>query len=69
MTITEAIKEAIWLKGLMGEISEDLHDSIIYCDSQSVIFLTKYQMFPREQSTLMCDIILFGILLLVVKLL
>ena len=48
MAITEAIKEVIWLKGFMGEISEDLHDNTVYCDSQSAIFLTKDQMFHER---------------------
>ncbi|KAG8485645.1 hypothetical protein CXB51_018863 [Gossypium anomalum] len=45
MAITEACKEAIWLKGLFSELNEDLQISTVFCDSQSVIFLTKDQMF------------------------
>ena len=45
MTITKDIKKAIWLKRLMGEISEDLYDS---CDNQSAIFLTKDQIFHER---------------------
>ncbi|KAG8479016.1 hypothetical protein CXB51_029921 [Gossypium anomalum] len=48
MAITEACKEAIWLKGLFSEINEDLQISTIFCDSQSVIFLTKDQMFHER---------------------
>ena len=48
MAITEAIKEALWLKGLFGELS--LHQGVItiYCDSQSAIHLTKDQMYHER---------------------
>ncbi|KAG8498902.1 hypothetical protein CXB51_005261 [Gossypium anomalum] len=48
MAITEACKEAIWLKGLFSELNEDLQISTIFCDSQSAIFLTKDQMFHER---------------------
>ncbi|KAG8473150.1 hypothetical protein CXB51_035082 [Gossypium anomalum] len=48
MTITEACKEAIWLKGLFSELNEDLQTSTVFCDSQSAIFLTKDQMFHER---------------------
>ncbi|KAG8503781.1 hypothetical protein CXB51_001898 [Gossypium anomalum] len=48
MAITEACKEAIWLKGLFSELNEDLQISTVFCDSQSVIFLTKDQMFHER---------------------
>ncbi|KAG8498774.1 hypothetical protein CXB51_005214 [Gossypium anomalum] len=48
MAITEACKEAIWLKGLFSELNEDLQISTIFCDSQSAIFLTKDQMFHKR---------------------
>ena len=38
--ITEACKEAFWLKGLFSELSKDLHVSKVFCSSQSDIFLT-----------------------------
>ena len=41
MAIKKACKEAIWLKGLFGELSENLQITIVFCDSQSAIFLTK----------------------------
>ncbi|KAG8496781.1 hypothetical protein CXB51_008001 [Gossypium anomalum] len=53
MAITEACKEAIWLKGLFSELNEDLQISTVFCDSQSAIFLTKIKCFMREQNTLM----------------
>ncbi|PHT55204.1 Retrovirus-related Pol polyprotein from transposon TNT 1-94 [Capsicum baccatum] len=39
MAIIEALKEAIWLKSLFGELSKDLQITMVFCDSQSVIFL------------------------------
>ncbi|KAG8503958.1 hypothetical protein CXB51_002230 [Gossypium anomalum] len=48
MAITEACKEAIWLKGLFSKLNEDLQISTIYCNSQSAIFLTKDQMFHER---------------------
>ncbi|KAG8498673.1 hypothetical protein CXB51_004985 [Gossypium anomalum] len=48
MAITEACKEAIWLKGLFSELNEDLQISTVFCDSQSAIFLTKDLMFHER---------------------
>ncbi|KAG8496806.1 hypothetical protein CXB51_007977 [Gossypium anomalum] len=46
MAITEACKEAIWLK---GHVSEDLQISTVFCDSQSAIFFrTKDQRFHER---------------------
>ncbi|KAG8483204.1 hypothetical protein CXB51_022209 [Gossypium anomalum] len=44
MAITEACKEAVWLKGLF-KLNEDFQISTVFCDSQSAIFLIKDQMF------------------------
>ena len=45
MTITEAVKEIICLRGLVENL--DLHQDVttIFCDSQSVKHLTKHQMY------------------------
>ena len=45
MVVTETCKAALWLKGLFEELSDQLHINTLFCDSQSVIFLTKYHMF------------------------
>ncbi|KAK3010795.1 hypothetical protein RJ639_011899 [Escallonia herrerae] len=42
---TEAVKEAIWLKGLVGDLGLKQESSTVYCNSQSAIHLTKNQMF------------------------
>ena len=36
------------MKGLFGELSDWFQISTLFCNSQSVIFLTKYQMFHER---------------------
>ena len=66
MAITEAIKETIWLKGLFGELCNDLKLMALFCDNQSAIFLTKDQMFHERTKHIevrchfMCDVIARG---------
>ena len=48
MAVTETCKEAFWLKGLFGELSDQLQISTLFCNSQSAIFLTKYHMFHER---------------------
>ena len=45
MAATEAVKEAMWMRGLLGELSLGHKEITVYCDSQSAIHLTKDQMF------------------------
>jgi hypothetical protein len=45
MAVTEGFKEAIWLKGLFGELDNSRNVTTVFCDNQSAIFLTKDQMF------------------------
>ena len=45
MAIIEAFKEAIWLQGLFGELSDNVKIITVNYDSQSAIYLTKDQMF------------------------
>ena len=42
-TAAEAIKEVIWLKGMLKELGVDKNLVVIHCDSQSVICLSKNQ--------------------------
>ncbi|KAL5576689.1 hypothetical protein UlMin_018388 [Ulmus minor] len=45
---TESVKEAMWLKGLVGELG-CVHDKVeVFCDNQSSIHLTKNQMFHER---------------------
>ena len=48
MAVTEAIKEALWLRCLFGELSLHQEVTTIYCDSQSAIYLTKDQMYHER---------------------
>ena len=48
MAVTEAIKEAIWLRGLLGELSMDHGVTVVHCDSQSAIHLTKDSMYHER---------------------
>jgi hypothetical protein len=41
MAINEACKEVVWLKGLFAELCGDDSYIKLFCDSQSVIYLTK----------------------------
>ena len=43
MAITEAVKEAIWLRGLLGDFGNIQKNIKVFCDNQSVIFLAKNQ--------------------------
>jgi hypothetical protein len=48
MTINEAYKEAVWLKGLFSELCGDDFCIKLFCDSQSAIYLTKDQIFHER---------------------
>ena len=43
MAVVEAIKEAIWIHGLIRDLGVDQKQVELHCDSQSVIYLAKYQ--------------------------
>ena len=48
MTLVEACKESVWLKGLFTELCEDDSCINLFYDSQSAICLTKDQMFHER---------------------
>ena len=48
MAIAEACKESVWLKGLYAELCGDNSCITLFCDSQSVIYLTKDHMFHER---------------------
>jgi hypothetical protein len=48
MTIVEAWKESIWLKGLYAELYGDDSCINLFSDSQSAIYLTTDQMFHKR---------------------
>ncbi|GKV37057.1 hypothetical protein SLEP1_g45126 [Rubroshorea leprosula] len=48
MAITEAIKEALWLKGLVSDLGVEKNEMMVFCDSQSAIHLTKNTMYHER---------------------
>ena len=48
IALTEAAKEAIWLKGLLIELKVLEHEVVIYSDSQSAIHLCKNPVFHER---------------------
>ena len=48
MAATEAIKEAIWLRGLTDELGFKSDDITVHCDNQSAIHLMKNPMFHEK---------------------
>ena len=45
MAVSEAVKEAVWLKGFFGELSENLKVEEVFCDNQGAVLLSKDRMF------------------------
>ena len=43
MVATEVVKEAIWLKGLLGDFGVIQENIAVFCDNQSAIFLVNNQ--------------------------
>jgi hypothetical protein len=48
ITVCDACKEVVWLKGLYIKLSGDTSCIDLFCDSQSVIYHTKDQMFHER---------------------
>ena len=48
VALTEAMKEAIWLKGIINELKIECCSVRLYCDSQSAIHLSKNSMFHER---------------------
>nr|GEV66438.1 retrovirus-related Pol polyprotein from transposon TNT 1-94 [Tanacetum cinerariifolium] len=49
MALTEAVKEIIWLKGLLIELGVNLRSVVINCDNQSAIHLSRNAMFHERK--------------------
>ena len=45
MAVTEAIKEALWLRGLLEDLGIAQETIQVYCDSMSAIYLAKNQVY------------------------
>ena len=48
MAATKAVKEALWLKGLVGDLGVSQNEITAFCDSQSAIHLIKNQMYHKR---------------------
>ncbi|GKD96258.1 hypothetical protein Tco_1380155, partial [Tanacetum coccineum] len=48
MAMTEGIKEAIWLKGLVGDLGMQHDQAVVHCDSQSAIHLSRNQVYHER---------------------
>ncbi|CAM8877995.1 unnamed protein product [Rhodiola kirilowii] len=48
MAITEAVKEVLWLKGIMSELGHGQRCIKVHSDSQRVIHLSKHQVFHER---------------------
>ncbi|GJQ97915.1 retrotransposon protein, putative, ty1-copia subclass [Tanacetum coccineum] len=48
MALTEAVKEAIWLKGLLEELGEELNTVAVNCDNQGAIHLSRNHVFHER---------------------
>nr|GEW16673.1 retrovirus-related Pol polyprotein from transposon TNT 1-94 [Tanacetum cinerariifolium] len=48
MALSEAVKEAIWLKGLLKELSVELNIVVVNCDNQNAIHLSRNHVFHER---------------------
>ena len=60
MAMTEAMKEAIWLQGLLDDLGVEQDLLEINCDSMSAIYLARTRSIMHGRSTSTSGFILFG---------
>jgi hypothetical protein len=48
ISLTEAVKEAIWLHGFLGDLGIEQVDRVVFCDNQSAIYLAKDEKFHER---------------------
>ena len=60
MAMTEAMKETIWLQGLLDDLGIEHDLWKITCDSMSAIYLVKNEVYHARTNTLMSSFTLFG---------
>nr|GEW23800.1 retrotransposon protein, putative, Ty1-copia subclass [Tanacetum cinerariifolium] len=54
MALTEAVKEAIWLRELLEELGVELNTVAVNCDNQGAIHLSRNHVFMKGLSTSIC---------------
>ena len=48
VALTKAVKEALWVKGMISELGLAQKMFMVHCDNQSAIYLTKNTMFHER---------------------
>ena len=48
IALTEVVKEALWLRGIARELKLQDHVIIVHCDNQSVVHLSKNQVYHER---------------------
>lgn len=48
IAVTEAIKEATWMRGIISELGISQEQITVYCDNQSAIHLSKHQVYHER---------------------
>ena len=48
VALIEAMKEALWVKGMIGELELAQKTLVVHCDNQSAIYLTRNTMFHER---------------------
>jgi hypothetical protein len=48
MSLTEAMKEAIWLHGFLGDLGIEQVDRVVFCDNQIAIYFAKHKKFHER---------------------
>jgi hypothetical protein len=48
MSLTKAVKEAIWLHGFLGDLGIEQVDCVVFCHNQSAIHLAKDEKFHER---------------------
>jgi hypothetical protein len=46
--MAKAVKEAIWLRGLVSDLRLQQDETVVFCDNHSAIHLTKNQMYHER---------------------
>jgi len=63
MALTVAVREAIWLQGLMNDLGIEQDFLRVHCDNMSAIYLAKNHSIMRERSILMSGTTLYEMFL------
>ena len=63
IALTEAVKEAIWLQGLMDDLRMRQNFMKVHCDSINIMYLAKNQVYHARTNHIDSDTTLCGIFL------